>query len=97
MHSWSRRLIMWVLVGSLLLVGHAMRSEAGEPLEKVRQTVDAVMAVIANKSLDAQQRRAQIRQAVLQRFGFDEMAQRALGQHWRTLTPQQQREFVTLF
>ena len=97
MHTWSRRLTMWVLIGSLLLVGHALRSEAGEPLEKVRQTVDDVLAIISNKTLDAQQRRTQIRQAVLKRFGFDEMAQRALGQHWRPLSPQQQREFVGLF
>lgn len=97
MHNCSRHLIMWILVGSLLLGGHAMRSEAGEPLDKVRQTVDDVVAILAHKSLDPQQRRTQIRQAVLQRFGFEEMAQRALGQHWRTLTSQQQREFVALF
>jgi len=97
MHNWSRRLIVLVLIGSLLLVGYAMRSEAGEPLDKVRQTVDDVLAILANKRLDAQQRRTQIRQAVLKRFGFDEMAQRALSQHWRTLTPQQQQEFVALF
>jgi phospholipid transport system substrate-binding protein len=34
---------------------------------------------------------------VLQRFGFEEMAQRSLGRHWRTLTPQQRQEFVGLF
>jgi phospholipid transport system substrate-binding protein len=88
---------MWVLVGSLLLVGHAIRAEAGEPLDKIRVTVDDVMDIIANKNLDEQQRRTQIRQAVLKRFGFDEMAQRSLGQHWRTLTPQQRQEFVELF
>ena len=97
MYAWSRRLIMWVLVGSLLLVGHAIRAEAGEPLDKIRVTVDEVMDIIANQNLDAQQRRTQIRQAVLKRFGFDEMAQRSLAQHWRTLTPQQQKEFVELF
>ena len=97
MHKWSGRLIMWVLVGSLLLAGHVRRAEAGEPQDKIRVTVDDVMDIIANKSLDAQQRRAQIRQVVLKRFGFDEMAQRSLGQHWRTLTPQQQKEFVELF
>ena len=97
MHTWSRHLTMWVLICSLLLVGHALRSEADEPLEKVRQTVDDVLAIIANKSLDAQQRRTQMRQAVRKRFGFNEMAQRALGPHWRPLSPQQQQEFVGLF
>ena len=97
MHKWSGRLIMWVFVGSLLLAVHVTRTEAGEPQDKIRVTVDEVMDIIANKSIDPQQRRTQIRQAVLKRFGFDEMAQRSLGQHWRTLTPQQQKEFVELF
>ena len=97
MPNWSGRLIVWVFVGSLLLLGHIPHSEAGEPLDKVRQTVDDVLNILAQKTLDPRQRQAQIRQAVLKRFGFEEMAQRSLAQHWRTLTPQQQREFVALF
>lgn len=92
----SRPLIMWVLVGSLLL-GPAIRSEAGEPLDKIRQTVDDVLAILAQQTGDTQQRRAQIRQAVLKRFGFEEMAQRSLAQHWHALTLQQRQEFVALF
>ena len=86
-----------LLVGGLLLAGQARRVEAGEPQDKVRRTVDDVLTVLANKALQAQERRAKIRQVVLQRFGFEEMAQRSMGQHWRTLTPQQQQEFVALF
>src|SRR6266581_6215239 len=97
MQHWSGRLIRWVLVGSILLLGPATRSEAGEPQDKIRQTVDDVLAILDNKNLDPQQRRTQIRQAVLKRFGFEEMAQRSMGQHWRTLTPQQRQEFVGLF
>src|SRR5262245_17560307 len=78
MSYWSGRLIMWVLVGSLVLLGPATRSEAGEPQNKIRQTVDDVLGILDNKNLDPEQRRTQIRQAVLKRFGFEEMAQRAL-------------------
>jgi phospholipid transport system substrate-binding protein len=88
---------MWGLVGSLLWVSHVTRADAGEPLDKVRQTVDNVLTIVNNKALQPQERRRQIRQAVLQRFGFEEMAQRSMGQHWRTLTPQQRQEFVELF
>src|SRR5215510_3768816 len=55
------------------------------------------MTIVNDKDLQPQERLAQIRQAVLQRFGFEEMAQRSMGQHWRTLTPQQRQEFVELF
>jgi len=91
------RIIIWTLVGSLLLATYALRAEAGEPMEQLRQTVNDVFTVVSNKALPPQERQAKIRQAVLQHFGFDEMAQRALGQHWSTLTPPQRQEFVTLF
>ena len=97
MHSWYGHLIGAVLVGGLLLAGPVLRAEAGEPQEKVKVTVDDVVAILANKTLPLQERRTQIRQAVLQRFSCDEMAQRALAQHWRTLTPPQRHEFVGLF
>ena len=97
MQDWHRHRLMWVLVGSLLLASHVTWAAAGEPLDKVRQTVDTVLTIVNNKALQPQERRTQIRQAVLQRFGFEEMAQRSMGQHWRTLTPQQRQEFVELF
>jgi len=59
------------------------------------------MDVLADESLKAPdraaERRVKIRQAVLQRFGFEEMAQRSMGQHWRKRTPPEQKEFVALF
>ncbi len=97
MQDGHSHILMWVLVGSLLLASHVTRLQAGEPLDKVHQTVDDVLTIINNKALQPQERRTQIRQAVLQRFGFEEMAQRSMGQHWRTLTPQQRQEFVELF
>jgi phospholipid transport system substrate-binding protein len=97
MQNWYRYILMWVLVSGLLLAGHITQATAGEPLDKVRQTVDNVLTIVNNKALQPQERHKQIRQAVLQRFGFEEMAQRSIGQHWRTLTPQQRQEFVELF
>jgi phospholipid transport system substrate-binding protein len=97
MHDWHKRIIKWGFVGCLLLAGPIIQAEAGEPQDKVRQTTDEVLTITADKGLQPQERRAKIRQAVLQRFGFEEMAQRSMGQHWRTLTPQQRQEFVELF
>ena len=97
MQDWHRHIRMWVLVGSLLLASHVTPAAAGEPLDQVHQTVDEVLTIVNNKALQPQERRTQIRQAVLQRFGVEEMAQRSMAQHWRTLTPQQRQEFVELF
>jgi phospholipid transport system substrate-binding protein len=99
------RAYKWVSVGALLsgllLVSTPSRVQAGEPQEKVRETVDAVLAVLQDKSMQGQEntekRREKMRQAVFQRFGFEEMAQRALGQHWPKRTPAEKKEFVALF
>jgi phospholipid transport system substrate-binding protein len=90
-----------LLLSSLLLTGTTHLCQAGEPLDKIRQTVDDVLAILADETLKAPERtaerRAKIRQAVLQRFGFDEMSQRALAQHWQKRTPEERKEFVALF
>jgi phospholipid transport system substrate-binding protein len=90
-----------VLLSGLWLVSAPSRAQAGEPQEKVRETIDAVLAVLQDKSLQGEEntgrRRAKMRQAVFQRFGFEEMAQRALGQYWPKRTPAEKKEFVTLF
>jgi len=67
----------------------------------VRETVNAVLAVLQDKSLQGpdnlQKRREKMRQAVFQRFGFEEMAQRALGPYWSKRTPAEKKEFIALF
>src|SRR5215470_1377138 len=95
----------WVVVGALLsgllLVSSPNTALAGEPQDRVRETVNAVLAVLQDKSLQGpdnlQKRREKMRQAVFQRFGFEEMAQRALGQYWQKRTPAEKKEFVALF
>ena len=74
---------------------------AGEPLDKIRETVENVLSVLGDETLQAPERRelrrGKLRQAVQQRFGFEEMARRALGRHWRDLSADQRQEFVALF
>lgn len=101
MHNQRQYLVSGLLLGVLLFVGLLSPVRAGEPQEKIRQTVDDVLHILRDEALQAQdqrqERRRQLRQAVLQRFGFEEMAQRALARHWRPLAASQQREFVDIF
>ncbi len=96
-----RHIVVWIVLSSLVLVGHIVVAVAGEPQEKIRQTITDIMAILGDASLKTptrlKERRSKIRQAVVKRFGFEEIAQRALGQHWRKLTAAQRREFVPLF
>jgi len=73
---------------------------ASVPGEQVKATIDKVMDVLRDPSLQGvgkkSERREKLRQIVLPRFDFAEMAKRALGSNWNRY-PDQQREFVTAF
>jgi phospholipid transport system substrate-binding protein len=98
-HHYIRHL--FVVLVTLMLVGHVAVATAGEPQDKIRQTIESVLAILRDDALRApdrtQERRDKIRQAVVSRFGFEEMAKRAMGRHWRKLTSAQQKEFVSVF
>ena len=90
------------LIASMVALGLlAGVAGAGEPLDKIRETVEDVLAVLADETLQAPEnqaaRRERLRQAVYQRFGFEEMARRSLGRHWRDLSDEQRQGFVALF
>jgi phospholipid transport system substrate-binding protein len=76
-------------------------SRAGGPTEQVRGTVDKVMTIVrsSNPTSKAQMeaQRAQLVEVIYPRFDFTEMAKRSLGRHWAGRTPEEQREFVTIF
>lgn len=74
---------------------------AGAPTDLMRTTVDKVVAVLKNPRLQSdarkKERRDQLRQVIYPRFDFAAMAKRSLGSHWRSLTPEEQREFEEVF
>jgi hypothetical protein len=51
MQGWSRQILVWMLVGGVLLASPTTRAEAGAPQEKVRRTVDDVLAIVADRAL----------------------------------------------
>lgn len=74
---------------------------AGVPTDQVKQTVDKVLDILKNKELkkpaNEKKRRAEIRKVVSERFDFEEMAKRSLGIYWRKRTPEERKEFVSLY
>jgi len=88
-------------LGTILVVGTAgTRLWASAPGEQVKATIDQVMEVLRDPKLQGPskkaERREKLRQVVLPRFDFAEMAKRALGNNWNRY-PDKQREFVTAF
>jgi phospholipid transport system substrate-binding protein len=75
-------------------------SFAATPTEQVRETVERVRAILQDPATKGEakrtERREMLRQAILPRFDFAEMAKRSLGSHWRNLNSRQE-EFVSAF
>ena len=84
-----------------LLLGSAVAALAGVPTDTVRDYTDAVVRVLEDPALKAEDRRAERRAAVrkiaIDVFDVQETARRALGPHWQQRTPQERAEFVQLF
>ena len=101
MNGKCQQSLLGAVLGLLCLLGPLTHAEAGEPLEKIRTTINDVLTILSDEALKAperqEERRQKIRQTVLERFGFEEMARRALGRHWRKLNATQRQEFVPLF
>ncbi len=90
-----------LVAAALLMLSAPRESLAGPATDQVKATVDQVIKILTDPALKgerkAQERRAKLRQVVLQRFGFNEMAKRSLGVHWSERTPQERAEFVKLY
>jgi phospholipid transport system substrate-binding protein len=70
------------------------------PLSVVNASVSRVLTIVRSQTADATdsgKRRAEIRQAAVELFDFDEMSRRLLGQRWTDASPEEQRDFVALF
>ncbi len=95
------RLSVVLLICLSFLSIRPLQAIAGEATDQVRQTVDAVMEVLNNKELkkpeNRELREKKIRDIIDRRFDFEEMAKRSLALNWSKRTPEERKEFVTLF
>ena len=69
------------------------------PLDFVTSSVSRGLAGLRSPraGVAGEERRAEIRRTADNLFDVDDMARRALGQHWKGLVPRQRDEFVGLF
>jgi phospholipid transport system substrate-binding protein len=87
---------------SLFLVGAmAVPLLGANPMEEIKQTTDKILSIVINPALKApsktEEREKLIHQAVHERFDWEEMSRRSLATHWAKRTPEERKEFVSLF
>jgi len=87
--------------GILLLTLHLSLGAAESPRATLHATIERLILVFQDPALQGndhhQERMEKVREIVRPQFAFREMAQQALGTHWRDCTEAEQREFVRLF
>ncbi len=100
--SWRRGI--WMLAVMVALLAHLVAvtpAAAGDPKERVKETLTAVSAVLKDPGLQGPEKQAlrkqRVRQIIFDTFDFEAMAPESLGPHWAKLTPEQRKEFVSLF
>jgi len=85
----------------LLVLGISALVWAAEPTDRIKQTTDKILSIVANPQLKdpskAPERRRLIRSAVDERFDWEEMARRSLAQFWAKRTPEEKKEFIELY
>jgi phospholipid transport system substrate-binding protein len=91
------------LLGALalaLLCGAATARADGEVAAAratMQQTVDDTLAILNDKSLSPDARKAKLENIAVNRFDFTRMAQLVLGKNRASLTPEQQQQFLDEF
>ena len=89
------RTIPFILAAALAL-GLPTIAAAQSPGEQVRETIKRVTAIVSSTAEGEHQRREAVKQLLVPRFDWNEMARQSLGKHWPS-APSKQREFVLTF
>lgn len=89
-----------IAVSAVLLTTDVLQA-AASPTSAVKRTIDEVLRILDDKSLQQpsrlMERRKLLEKVIGARFDYREMAKRTLPTRWKTLTEAEQREFVDLF
>jgi len=92
-----KNLILIIL--SLLL--YALTALAGEPTDNIKACTDRLLAIVSDASLQAPEmkdkRGQMIMHAIDEVFSWEEFSKRALARNWNNRTPEERKEFVSLF
>ena len=88
---------IWIFAFLLLLPSLL---SAGDATKQLSSTIDGFVPIISNtprEEVQANGMPESARKLVLARFDFSEMTKRSLGQHWKSLNREEQKQFVDAF
>ncbi|MFC1763180.1 phospholipid-binding protein MlaC [Planctomycetota bacterium] len=90
--------VIGALVLGVVLAGAAQAAPPEDPVVLLKTRLNAVVAILADKTLDIAAKEERISETIAPLFNFELMAKLTLGkQHWSKLAPEQQNHFTQLF
>jgi phospholipid transport system substrate-binding protein len=91
-----KRFTVPTLFGLLLTLAGVVWA-ADNATESVRTSVDAIIGILKDSSMDKPAKREKIRGVIAERFDFRVMSQSTLATNWKKASQEEQQQFVTLF
>ncbi len=93
----KRRRLGIACAAALAAVCFSVPAVAAGPRETMRETIDQVLAVLNDSSLDDDQRRASIEKIAYARFDMYTMSRLVLARAWKRFSEQQREEYIAEF
>ena len=87
------------LVALVFSTNTVCRADSPSPKAEIQKTIDSIIATVQANPGDAGKgaRRQKLREIINPKFDFDEMSKRSLGSNWTDITPEEQKDFTTVF
>lgn len=82
---------------SLLFVGAMSVAFADGARDQLKNTVDGILGVLADTTLEKTEKRRKITESITARFDFRTMSQQILATNWKKTNEAQQKRFIELF
>ena len=96
-----KRLVGALVILLISLMTFPFSASAQSPLETIQTQVNKVLEVLRDPALKAESakenREKKVWTLIDGVFDYTELSKRTLAQHWKTFTPEQQKEFTQLF
>lgn len=92
----KRLAFLIVSILGFTLVAEAAAQTALQALKQRQRVIERAQASLARAPRDTA-RQAALQNAITQAFDFDKLGRESVSRHWSSMTPQQQRDYLTVF
>jgi phospholipid transport system substrate-binding protein len=96
-----KKCVLWIIALLAALMIFSVSAFAQPPLETIQNQVNKLLEVLADPALKApsakEPKEKKIWAIIDSVFDYSELSARTLAQHWKSFSPEQQKEFVRLF